>query len=87
MLRYFGRRVLLAIPVLIGVATLVFSLIHLVPGDPAQALLHTVASPSPEPTVTTRQPADLSNATAAGSPPVACGSSLRRVAEHARADR
>jgi len=38
-LRYFVRRVLLAVPVLIGVATLVFSLIHLVPGDPAQAML------------------------------------------------
>ena len=44
MLRYFVRRVLLAIPVLIGVATLVFSLIHLVPGDPAQAMLGDGAS-------------------------------------------
>jgi ABC-type dipeptide/oligopeptide/nickel transport system permease component len=31
--------VLLAIPVLVGVATLVFALIHLVPGDPAEAML------------------------------------------------
>ena len=30
---------LLTIPVLLGVATLVFALIHLVPGDPAQAML------------------------------------------------
>lgn len=45
MLRYFVRRVLLAIPVLIGVATLVFSLIHLVPGDPAQAMMGDGASP------------------------------------------
>ena len=45
MLRYFVRRVLLAIPVLIGVATLVFSLIHLVPGDPAQAMLGDGAAP------------------------------------------
>ena len=45
MLRYFVRRVLLAVPVLIGVATLVFSLIHLVPGDPAQAMLGDGASP------------------------------------------
>ena len=45
MLRYFVRRVLLAIPVLLGVATLVFSLIHLVPGDPAQAMLGDGASP------------------------------------------
>jgi ABC-type dipeptide/oligopeptide/nickel transport system permease component len=29
----------LTIPVLLGVATLVFSLIHLIPGDPAQAML------------------------------------------------
>lgn len=36
---------LLTIPVLIGVATLVFSLIHLVPGDPVQAMLGESASP------------------------------------------
>lgn len=45
MLSYFFRRVLLAIPVLLGVATLVFSLIHLVPGDPAQAMMGDGASP------------------------------------------
>ena len=45
MLRYLVRRVLLTIPVLLGVATLVFSLIHLVPGDPAQAMLGDGASP------------------------------------------
>ena len=45
MLRYVVRRVLLAVPVLIGVATLVFSLIHLVPGDPAQAMMGDGASP------------------------------------------
>jgi peptide/nickel transport system permease protein len=44
-LRYFVRRVLLTIPVLLGVATLVFSLIHLVPGDPAQAMMGDGASP------------------------------------------
>jgi ABC-type dipeptide/oligopeptide/nickel transport system permease component len=44
-LRYFIRRVVLAIPVLLGVATLVFSLIHLVPGDPAQAMLGEGAAP------------------------------------------
>lgn len=37
--RYLVRRLLLTIPVLLGVATLVFALIHLVPGDPAQAML------------------------------------------------
>jgi ABC-type dipeptide/oligopeptide/nickel transport system permease component len=30
---------MLAVPVLLGVATLVFSLIHLIPGDPVQAML------------------------------------------------
>jgi ABC-type dipeptide/oligopeptide/nickel transport system permease component len=39
MLRYTLRRVLLTAPVLLGVATLVFALIHLVPGDPAEAML------------------------------------------------
>jgi peptide/nickel transport system permease protein len=43
-LRYLVRRLLLTIPVLLGVATLVFSLIHLVPGDPAQAMLGDGAS-------------------------------------------
>jgi ABC-type dipeptide/oligopeptide/nickel transport system permease component len=38
------RRFLLTIPVLLGVATLVFSLIHLVPGDPVQAMLGESAS-------------------------------------------
>ena len=45
MLRYLIRRVLLTVPVMLGVATLVFSLIHLVPGDPAQAMLGDGASP------------------------------------------
>jgi ABC-type dipeptide/oligopeptide/nickel transport system permease component len=45
MLRYLLRRLLLTIPVLLGVATLVFALIHLVPGDPAQAMLGEGASP------------------------------------------
>ena len=45
MTRFLIRRLLLTIPVLIGVATLVFSLIHLVPGDPVQAMLGESASP------------------------------------------
>ena len=45
MLRYLLRRLLLTIPVLLGVATLVFSLIHLVPGDPAQSMLGDSAPP------------------------------------------
>jgi ABC-type dipeptide/oligopeptide/nickel transport system permease component len=45
LLRFLARRVALTIPVLLGVATLVFSLIHLIPGDPAQAMLGDSASP------------------------------------------
>lgn len=45
MLRFLLRRLLLTVPVLFGVATLVFSLIHLVPGDPAQAMLGEGAAP------------------------------------------
>jgi ABC-type dipeptide/oligopeptide/nickel transport system permease component len=44
-LRFLARRVLLAVPVLLGVATLVFALMHLIPGDPAQAMLGDAASP------------------------------------------
>ena len=39
MFAYTLRRLALTVPVLLGVATLVFALIHLVPGDPAQAML------------------------------------------------
>jgi peptide/nickel transport system permease protein len=45
MSRYLVRRLLLTIPVLLGVATLVFALIHFIPGDPAQAMLGEGASP------------------------------------------
>ena len=45
MFRFLARRLLLTIPVLLGVATLVFSLIHLIPGDPVQAMLGDAASP------------------------------------------
>ncbi len=38
MLRYVGRRLLLAIPTLLGVATVVFFLIRLIPGDPARVI-------------------------------------------------
>jgi peptide/nickel transport system permease protein len=43
--RLLVRRLLLTLPVLVGVATLVFSLIHLVPGDPVQTMLGESASP------------------------------------------
>jgi ABC-type dipeptide/oligopeptide/nickel transport system permease component len=45
-LRFIARRLVLTVPVLLGVATLVFSLIHLIPGDPAQAMLGEAASPA-----------------------------------------
>jgi ABC-type dipeptide/oligopeptide/nickel transport system permease component len=43
-LTYLARRLLLTVPVLLGVATLVFGLIHFIPGDPARAILGDVAS-------------------------------------------
>jgi peptide/nickel transport system permease protein len=39
MLKYITSRLLMLIPVLIGVSILAFSLIHLVPGDPARSIL------------------------------------------------
>jgi ABC-type dipeptide/oligopeptide/nickel transport system permease component len=44
LLRYLVRRLALTIPVLLGVVTLVFALIHLIPGDPAQAMLGETAA-------------------------------------------
>jgi ABC-type dipeptide/oligopeptide/nickel transport system permease component len=44
-LRFFARRALHTILVLLGVASLVFLLVHLIPGDPAQAILGDMASP------------------------------------------
>ena len=44
MLTYLARRLLLTVPVLLGVATLVFALIHFIPGDPARAILGDFAS-------------------------------------------
>lgn len=45
MIRFLIRRLVLTVPVLLGVATLVFSLVHLVPGDPAQVMLGDAAAP------------------------------------------
>jgi peptide/nickel transport system permease protein len=42
---YIIRRVLSAVPVLVGVSILVFSFIHLIPGDPAIAMLGERATP------------------------------------------
>jgi ABC-type dipeptide/oligopeptide/nickel transport system permease component len=46
MIRFLVRRLLLTAPVLLGVATLVFALIHFVPGDPVQAMLGETAAPA-----------------------------------------
>ncbi len=39
MLRYVGARLVMAVPVLLGVTVLVFSMLYLLPGDPVQAML------------------------------------------------
>jgi len=44
--RFLARRLLLTIPVFFGVTTVVFSLIHLIPGDPVQAMLGESAAPA-----------------------------------------
>jgi peptide/nickel transport system permease protein len=45
MVRYFLSRVLQVVPVLIGVSMVVFLLVRLIPGDPAQAMLGGRATP------------------------------------------
>ena len=47
-LYFIGRRLLLAVPVLFGVATLNFLLIHLAPGDPASVMAGEGGSATPE---------------------------------------
>jgi peptide/nickel transport system permease protein len=44
-LTYFARRVLVAVPTLIGVATVIFLLVRLLPGDPARVIAGVLASP------------------------------------------
>jgi peptide/nickel transport system permease protein len=44
-LRYIVRRLLAVIPVLFGVSVIVFSFVHLLPGDPARAILGERATP------------------------------------------
>jgi len=46
LLSYTLRRLLQAVPVVIGVTVLVFFMIHLVPGDPARTMLGTHADPA-----------------------------------------
>ena len=45
MLRFIVRRLLAAIPVLIGLSIILFAFIHLLPGDPARRLLGQHATP------------------------------------------
>lgn len=45
MLSYIGRRLIQLIPVLLGMSLIVFAIIHLIPGDPAQVMLGESATP------------------------------------------
>lgn len=45
MLNYLGKRLLMLIPVMLGVSILAFMLIHFIPGDPAVVILGEKASP------------------------------------------
>lgn len=45
MYQYIARRLLLTIPVIIGVSIIVFSIIRMIPGDPARAIAGVQASP------------------------------------------
>ena len=45
MIRYIARRLLLMVPVLLGVSVLAFFLTQLLPGDPARAAAGRLASP------------------------------------------
>ncbi|HEY6418877.1 MAG TPA: ABC transporter permease [Candidatus Binataceae bacterium] len=46
MIQFLARRMLALVPVALGVATLTFALIHLVPGDPVVAMLGESAAPT-----------------------------------------
>jgi len=46
MIGFIARRLAAAIPVTLGVATLTFAIIHLVPGDPVIAMLGDTAAPA-----------------------------------------
>ena len=48
MLGYVAKRLLQAVPVLIGVSILVFLLIHLIPGDPVLVMLQGSPNVTPE---------------------------------------
>ncbi len=46
MLRYIMKRLLMMIPVLLGVSFIVFSMIYFTPGDPAEYMLGMDATPA-----------------------------------------
>lgn len=48
MVAYLGRRMLQAIPVIVGVSVLVFFMVHLIPGDPVQIMLQGSPNITPE---------------------------------------
>jgi ABC-type dipeptide/oligopeptide/nickel transport system permease component len=54
LLRFLARRVAIAAPVLFGVTVLVFLILHLIPGDPAQILLFG-SRPTPEQIIQLRE--------------------------------
>ena len=54
LLRYVGWRLLASIPVLLAVLTLIFIVVHVLPGDPAQAALGENASAAAVATLRTR---------------------------------
>lgn len=45
MIRYLAKRLISLVPILLGVTILVFLLVHMIPGDPAAAMLGTEATP------------------------------------------
>lgn len=60
MVKYLGRRVLAAIPIVLGISLLVFLMMHLVPGDPAQMMLGEMGT-SPEAVANLRQQLGLND--------------------------
>ena len=45
MARYIGKRLLWMIPIIIGIVVMIFTILHLVPGDPAKMILGLTATP------------------------------------------
>src|ERR1700716_14676 len=58
MIGFLARRVAVALPLLIGVTVLVFGILRLIPGDPAQILLFG-SNPSPQQVMSLRHELSL----------------------------